>query len=32
MMIADKASDMMTGRQAPPSAIVPELADIRRVS
>src|SRR4029453_3985368 len=31
MMIADKASDMMTGRQAPPSAIVPELADIRRV-
>jgi choline dehydrogenase len=32
MMIADKASDMITGQQAPPSAIVPDLTEVRRVS
>jgi choline dehydrogenase len=32
MMIADKASDMISGQQAPPPAIVLDLTEIRRVS
>jgi choline dehydrogenase len=32
MMIADKASDMITGREAPPAANVPDPTEIRRVS
>jgi choline dehydrogenase len=32
MMIADKASDMITGQRPPAAAIVPEFAETRRVS
>jgi choline dehydrogenase len=31
MMIADKASDLISGQDPPPSAIVPDLAEGRRV-
>ena len=30
MMIADKASDLITGREPPPAAIVPEATERRR--